>query len=285
MVIEGSVGDDSLSVKKEMSYADHPLVVGARYKARDIPIFCANYIDFNSSGLVVAGVGKEGVRLARILEESNFVRSYEVKCKFGRATDNFFEFGRTVEKSTWRHIQRSRLDFCLSKILSMHRKMYFRTAGVDMLSQDAYELAAGGPTRPITCRSEPLLYSLKCTKFDPPDFTLLIQTINENIGFIGQLVNGVGIKSRSNASISSLRCTRYGHFTVENCLLEKDFTVEGVLNNIALNQPLTREEKLRPLHPHLHSATEASEENLVKIMQENKDRFTVVNKPLPLGSQ
>ena len=284
-MIEGSVGDDSLLVKKEMCYADHPLVVGPRYKGKDIPMFCANYIDYNSSGLVVTGVGKEGVRLARILEDSNFVRTYEIKCKFGRATDNFFDFGRTVEKSTWKHIQKSRLDFYLSKILSMHRKMYFRTAGVDMLSQDAYELAAKGPTRPITYESVPLLYSLKCTKFDPPDFTLLIQTINENVGFIGQLVNGIGIKSRSNACIASLRCTRYGHFTVENCLLEKDFTVEGVLNNIALNEPLTREEKLRPLQPHLHSTTEASKENLMRIIEENKDKFTIVNKPLPLGSQ
>ena len=285
VVIDGSIQQGKFSVKKEISYADHPLVVGPRYKQQDIELHFANEIDTRASGLVVAGLGPDGTRLAEILEDSNFVRSYEVRCKFGRATDNFFDYGRTLEKSTFKHIHKSRLDFTCSKILSMHRKMIFKTSGVDMNSQDAFELAAAGPTRPITFASVPLLYSLKCTHFDPPEFTLRIQTINENAMFIGELVNGIGIKNRSTACITSLRCTRYGHFTFENCLLEKEFNVESVIKNVVSNEPLTSEEKLRPLRPNLYAASEASKKNLLQIIEENKDKFTVVNKPVPIREQ
>jgi hypothetical protein len=40
-----------------------------------------------------------------------------------------------------------------------------------MQSQSAYELALKGPIRPID-RNIPMIYSIKCVNFEPPEFTL-----------------------------------------------------------------------------------------------------------------
>lgn len=46
-----------------------------------------------------------------------------------------------------------------------------RYAGVDLQSQAAYDLASKGLVKPCT-ESDPLIYSIKCTEFDLPNFTL-----------------------------------------------------------------------------------------------------------------
>lgn len=53
--------------------------------------------------------------------------------------------------------------FCLSTF-SLH--------GVNPDSQEAYEMAASGIIRPAKRDTHPILYSIKCIDFQPPDFTL-----------------------------------------------------------------------------------------------------------------
>lgn len=47
----------------------------------------------------------------------------------------------------------------------------FRYSGVDIYSQEAYDLASKGVVRP-SGKSEPIIYGMKCTEFDLPNFTL-----------------------------------------------------------------------------------------------------------------
>lgn len=47
----------------------------------------------------------------------------------------------------------------------------YRLCGVDIQSQAAYELAVQGLIRPANSNI-PMIYTIKCTDFSPPEFTL-----------------------------------------------------------------------------------------------------------------
>lgn len=252
VVIEGNpISDPELRVTKKISYADHPLVVGPRYQEKDLMIQNANQVEDEVSGLVVMGIGEQGFDMANQLRQSNFIKTYEIKCKFGRATNNFFWSGRTCEKTTYHRVNYERFRQLISRTVTGHRPMIYKAMGVDLQSQEAYELAASGLIRPVSQFAVPLLFDMQCTYFDPPDFTLVIQTANEAQYFIGTLVHGLGLKSKSTACIASLKCTRYGYFTLENALLPKQWMVENVINSITAHQHLTTPDKICPHKPQL----------------------------------
>ena len=51
--------------------------------------------------------------------------------------------------------------------------LLYRVCGVDLQSQEAYDLAAGGLLRPrVNKATYPTIYNIKCIHFQPPDFTL-----------------------------------------------------------------------------------------------------------------
>ncbi len=55
-----------------------------------------------------------------------------------------------------------------------HSPSFDRSAGLDLQSQEAYELAAKGLTRTKSDETEfgTVVYGMKCVHFDPPDFSL-----------------------------------------------------------------------------------------------------------------
>ena len=61
--------------------------------------------------------------------------------------------------------------YYLSSPVGMMSLYLISYAGVDVESQEAYELASQGLIRPQE-KSPPLIYSIKCVAFDPPNFTL-----------------------------------------------------------------------------------------------------------------
>lgn len=290
VVIEGNpIIDPELRVVKKMSYADHPLVVGPRYQPQDFDLHNANRIGLRTSGLTVIGIGRTGRQLAQILSESNFVKTYEVKCKFGRATDNYFVSGRTREKTTFGRVMHERFRRLLARTVTQHRPMVYKAIGVDIHTQDGYELAASGLVRPISEKTVPLLFNAKCTYFDPPDFTIEVQTANEEEEFIGSLVHGLGLRSRTTAAISTLNCIRYGYFTMEKALLPKYWTVEHVINNITAYQHLTTPGKLCPSTPALQkldvSAVSRNRNELEMIdAGRSEHRHSLTDRPIPLNA-
>ena len=54
--------------------------------------------------------------------------------------------------------------------------VHYSAAGVDIQSQEAYELACQGLLRPVADNQPafagPVLYDIRCIHFRPPDFTL-----------------------------------------------------------------------------------------------------------------
>ena len=105
---------------------------------------------------------------------------------------------------------------------------------VDSVPQEAYELAVQGPVRPNLkgCGRPPLIYGLRCVKYDSPNLELEFTCLNESEDFFKSLVSELGFRLRTGAVCSQIRCIRYGFFDLEHALLVKQCGLESVLNNI-----------------------------------------------------
>lgn len=104
--------------------------------------------------------------------------------------------------------------------------------GVPIQSQAAYELAVQGPIRPASSKV-PMVYSIKCIDFKPPEFTLEIVCMNEEEMFLKELIHTLGLQVRSTAACSQIQCFRFGIFTVEEALLKKNWDLKGITHSMA----------------------------------------------------
>lgn len=48
----------------------------------------------------------------------------------------------------------------------------YSSTGIDIQSQAAYDMAVKGPLRPSREFNAPLVYSMKCIDFTPPEFVI-----------------------------------------------------------------------------------------------------------------
>ena len=243
--IEGSVSDSQLTIETKPSYCDHPLVVGPRYQPQDFSFSLVNHPGYFATGLVIGTIGRKAF-LARNIRNAGYLRVYEVKGKLGLMTDNFMETGKIIEKSTFKHVTLFKMNKILTKFQSYQQSIMYRTMGIDIKSDAGYKLASQGLVRPGLGKLHPIVYGLKCIHFEPPDFTLEVQCIDEFQEFLAGIVPELALKLKTSAFCAGIRLVRYGPFTVENALLEKHWTLENMINNIKLHDHLIERGKIQP---------------------------------------
>nr|CAG4651194.1 EOG090X0AGI [Simocephalus serrulatus] len=211
---------------------DHELVRGPAILHEDISLGWANTLGKRSSGVMVFGLNK-GNRNVKNFVLSRPTSVYHVRGQFGLATDNHWDDGKVWEKSTYVHLTRDKLNRLLSTIQATNQKKMFQYCGVDPNSQTAYELASQGLLRPAA-KGPPLIYAIKCIKFEPPNFTLEIHCVNENEDYFSQFIHDLGLSLRTNAVCEQIRCIRYGCFTVEDALLRKHWSLEHLPDHMSM---------------------------------------------------
>jgi len=176
------------------------------------------------------GVNKANAGLAK-LKQSRPLSVYQIQAKFGQATDDHWYDGKVWEKTTNGHLKKSIVDAVLSSIQASNQRNMFDYCGVDPTSQAAYELASRGLLRP-SGKSPPLIYSIKCIHFEPPNFTLEIHCINENQKYLSTLVHELGLELKTTAVCVQMRCTRYGYFKLQDSLLRNSWDLDHVMENM-----------------------------------------------------
>ncbi|XP_032668404.1 mitochondrial mRNA pseudouridine synthase Trub2 isoform X1 [Odontomachus brunneus] len=229
VTIEGST-IENMNVVLKPSYADHILVVGPRYQNKDIKITCANYLAKDISGLMICGINR-GSKNIQQLNLSQLPSSYRIKGLLGQATDNYFYTGRIVEKATYKFVKRKIIDQLCASMQAAHQKTMFELCGVDIQSQAAFELAAQGLVRPID-KKIPMIYSIKCIDFTPPEFTLEVVSINEDDMYLKSLIHDLGMQLHSVATCTQIQCFRYALFDLNLALLKKHWSLQNILDNI-----------------------------------------------------
>jgi hypothetical protein len=215
-----------------IDYSNHPLVLGDRFHDDDLEFEEVNQLNIWTSGLSLITVNDSEIQ--EKIKNLVLPRQYLLKAELGIATDNSYKSGKVVEKSTFEHlISRPQiLDKALAGIRSSHQRDAFRQAGVNLQSQEAYELAVQGLVRPqAEHEGYPLIYGLNCVNFRPPFLTLAVTCMNETPQYLSEFVAELGLRLRTNAVCTHLQLVRFGPFTSKNSLLLKHLNISSAIEN------------------------------------------------------
>ncbi|XP_075893548.1 pseudouridylate synthase TRUB2, mitochondrial [Nelusetta ayraudi] len=250
----------------------HPLVTGPEFQ--HIKIGVGHRLDVSSSGVLVLGVGNANKALNG-LHTTAVTRDYTLQCEFGTATADFSDTGRVVERSTFGHITLDKLERVLAMLQGVNQKALLMYSNVDMSSQEAYEMAARGLLGPEG-KTVPILTGLRCTHFQPPNFTLEVQCVNETQKYLRKVVHEIGLELRSTAMCKGVRRTRDGPFTLQDALTRQHWTVSDVMEAIGQYRTSKKGEK-NPKTQIRDSALESQENNPTAASQQNETRNDTVS--------
>ncbi|KAM3877713.1 pseudouridylate synthase TRUB2, mitochondrial [Diretmus argenteus] len=261
----------TLSAASVPVLANHPLVSGPEFQ--NIQVGVGHRLDAFSSGVLVLGVGN-GNKALNDLYKTRVTRDYTLEGEFGIATHDFSHTGRVVERSTYGHITRDKLERVLAMLQGANQKALLMYSNIDMRSQEAYELAVQGLLGPDG-KSAPILTGLRCIRFQPPHFTLEVQCLNETQKYLCKLLHEIGLELRSTAACTGVRRTRDGPFTLRDALTRHQWTAADVMR--AIQQYHTSKKHNKGSHtPTKGPTTEPNVEVKKEASQHNEIEETVV---------
>ncbi|XP_068012217.1 pseudouridylate synthase TRUB2, mitochondrial isoform X2 [Melanerpes formicivorus] len=208
--------------------ADHPLVRGQQF--RRLKIGAGHRLDVKASGVFVLGIG-HGNKLLTDLHNCHLTKVYTVGGLFGKATDDFSDTGKLVEKTTFDHITREKLERILAVIQGTNHKALLMHSGIDMKTQEAYELAVRGLIRPMG-RSPPIITAIRCLQLALPEFQLEIHCLHETQQYLRKVVHEIGLELKSSAVCTQVRRIRDGVFTLDDALLRTHWNLQNIQNAI-----------------------------------------------------
>uniref|UniRef100_U3JF65 TruB pseudouridine synthase family member 2 n=1 Tax=Ficedula albicollis TaxID=59894 RepID=U3JF65_FICAL len=204
--------------------ADHPLVRGPRFKK--LKIGAGHRLDVKASGVFVLGVG-HGNKLLTDLYNCHLTKVYIVGGLFGKATEDFSDTGNLVEKTTFDHITREKLERILAVIQGTNQKALLMYSNIDMKTQEAYELAVKGLIRPMG-KCPPIITAVRCLQFALPEFQLEIHCLHETQQYLRKMVHEIGLELKSSAVCTQVRRIRDGVFTVDDALPRTQWNLQSI---------------------------------------------------------
>ncbi|XP_020019893.1 pseudouridylate synthase TRUB2, mitochondrial [Castor canadensis] len=245
--MEGSEEKElTLTAASVPTLTNHRLVHGPAFTSLKIGV--GHRLDAQASGVLVLGVG-HGCRLLTNMYHAHLTKDYTVRGLLGKATDDFCEDGRLVEKTTYDHVTREKLDRILAVIQGSHQKALVTYSNLDLQSQEAYEMAVRGVIRPMN-KSPMLITGIRCLRFTPPEFLLEVQCMHETQQQLRKLVHEIGLELKTTAVCTQVRRTRDGFFTLDDALLRTQWNLNSIQDAIGAAAPRVAAE-LENLRPRL----------------------------------
>ena len=219
-----------------IDYSSHPLVLGDVYEDQDIEFQLVNSVSDFTSGLLLVTVND--IITNEMLHDAMLPKQYVLDLTLGKATDNSFCHGKVLERSTFAHLKNRPqiLEKAMAQICSAHQRDAFKQAGVNLQSQEAYDMAVKGLVRPVKEQAGcAIIYRMECVHFQPPKVKLKVTCINESPIYLAELSAELGLKLRTNAVLDRLQLVSYGPFATQDSILSKSMSLQQVLNNISDN--------------------------------------------------
>ncbi|KAI5138561.1 pseudouridylate synthase TRUB2, mitochondrial isoform X2 [Manis pentadactyla] len=244
--MEGSEEKElTLTATSVPTLTSHPLVCGPAFTSLKVGV--GHRLDAEASGVLVLGVGR-GRSLLTDMYNAHLTKDYAVRGLLGKATEDFCEGGRLVEKTTFDHVTREKLDRILAVIQGSHQKALVMYSNIDLQTQEAYEMAVRGLIRPMS-KSPMLITGIRCLYFAPPEFLLEVQCMHETQKQLRRLVHEIGLELKSTAVCSQVRRTRDGFFTLDDALLRTQWNLQSIQNAIQAAAPRVAVELEKSLRP------------------------------------
>ncbi|KAM5300269.1 pseudouridylate synthase TRUB2, mitochondrial [Ctenodactylus gundi] len=232
--MEGSEEKElTLTATSVPTLTNHPLVCGPTFTRLKIGV--GHRLDVQASGVLVLAVG-HGCRLLADLYGAHLTKDYTVRGLLGRATDDFREDGRLIEKTSYDHVTREKLDRILSVIQGSHQKALVTYSNLDLQSQEAYDMAVRGVIRPMS-KSPMLITGIRCLHFAPPEFLLEVQCMHETQQLLRKLVHEIGLELKTTTVCTQVRRTRDGFFTLDSALLRTQWDLHSIQDAIRAAAP------------------------------------------------
>uniref|UniRef100_A0A673TPY3 TruB pseudouridine synthase family member 2 n=1 Tax=Suricata suricatta TaxID=37032 RepID=A0A673TPY3_SURSU len=260
----------TLTATSVPALANHPLVCGPAVTSLKIGV--GHRLDAQASGVLVLGVG-HGCSLLTDMYNAHLTKDYTVRGLLGKATDDFCEDGRLVEKSTYGvprrncfylgvyeplenvlrmlssdHVTREKLDRILAVIQGSHQKALVMYSNLDLQTQEAYDMAVRGLIRPMN-KSPMLITGIRCLHFAPPEFLLEVRCMHETQKQLRKLVHEIGLELKTTAVCSQVRRTRDGFFTLDDALLRTRWDLHSIQDAIQAAAPRVAAELEKSLRP------------------------------------
>ncbi|KAF6127972.1 TruB pseudouridine synthase family member 2 [Phyllostomus discolor] len=235
----------TLTATSVPALASHPLVCGPAFTSLKVGV--GHRLDVQASGVLVLGVGR-GRSLLTDMYNAHLTKDYTVRGLLGKATDDFSEDGRLVEKTTYDHVTREKLDRILALIQGSHQKALVMHSNLDLQTQEAYEMAVKGLIRPMN-KSPMLIAGIRCLHFAPPEFLLEVQCLHETQKHLRRLVHEIGLELKTTAVCTQVRRTRDGFFTLDDALLRTRWDLHSIQDAIRAAAPRVGAELEKSLGP------------------------------------
>lgn len=159
------------------------------------------------------------------------IQTFHVTGKFGKATETNFQGDRVTNRATYKHVTKGKLQALVSSVQATYQKEMYALCGLDIQSQEAYELACKGLIRPKNTQSA-VIYGMKCIEFTGNTFTIEFQTMNASERLLAEIISDVALQLRTVAHCTKIRCTRFGYFTFEDSLLRSHWNLQNVLQSM-----------------------------------------------------
>ncbi|XP_069791035.1 pseudouridylate synthase TRUB2, mitochondrial [Narcine bancroftii] len=224
--------ETNLTVAQVPVLANHPRVRGPKFVHLKVGV--GHHLDYRSSGVFVLAVGSGNKQLS-YLHNCHLTKEYTVKGSFGTATDDFSDTGRLIEKTTYDHITQDRLDRIIAVIQGSHQKALITYSGIDLKSQEAYELACRGMLRPLH-KSPPIITGIRCIELALPNFILEIQCVHETQQYLRKIIHEIGLELKSSAVCTSVRRTREGVFSLDDTLIKTEWNLQNISTAVQHSQ-------------------------------------------------
>lgn len=260
----GAAGELTLRAASLPVLSKHPLVTGPEFQC--IKVGVGHRLDVSSSGVLVLAVGN-GNRTLNDLYSTRTTRDYTLECEFGTATHDFTHTGRVVERSTYGHITQDKMERVIAMLEGANQKALRMYSSVDMSSQEAYELARKGLLGPDR-KSVPVLTGLRCVHFQPPNFTLEVQCLNETQKYLRKVVHEIGLELRSTAVCKGVRRTRDGLFTLQEALIRHHWNAADI--QLAIQEWRSKKRRKRRSGTPTDKALLQTAEEALTVSQENE---------------
>lgn len=179
---------------------------------------------------LVLGINK-GVSFAYHLRQGAPIQTFHVTGKFGKATETNFQGDRITSRGAYKHVTKGKLQALVSSMQATYQKQMYDMSGLDIQSQDAYELACKGLIRPGDIKKT-VIYGLRNIEYTGRTFTIEVQSMNASEERLANLIIEIALELRTVACCSKIRCTRYGYFSFENSLLRGHWNLQNVLRSM-----------------------------------------------------
>lgn len=207
-------------IDKPEGWTSHDIISEMRGKTGIKRIGHAGTLDPMATGLLIVLVGREATRLQDIFIHMD--KTYEFTAQLGVETDTFDRTGQVVNTWPWEDVARTTqldLEKSLTTFLGTYEQQVPAFSAVKVGGQKLYDLARRGkkvkpPTRIVRIHT---LRLSECV-IDHAAKTLHFSCVVEcgSGTYVRSLAQDIGKTLGLGATVTSLRRTRIGYFTVQD---------------------------------------------------------------------